>query len=551
MSIDKSKYLVLDIETNGLTQNDDILSIALYKPDDNTLYQKYLPLERSRKVKTTNINGITKESLKNAHELTRKEVNEIIETFELDSRTILTYSEFDKKMLRHYFKRKNLRGFEHFNFYNFKKDIISSRYSEGNVTKDNLCALFGIDGVQNIHSAGNDCILEWKLFERLDGNKLFITNNKVFEMNDDYIIPISYFDSHPNLKQYVTDFPYIECESQMVKQFEFSGESIKRFPTNISGMTIEHLINSMLCVVKQDSLPFLYKNKSALKYIGALPSKIDEIPLFFKEDGVVQEIRSQDRELVKEINSVNLSLKEKILPLIQFIKHDIFKNEEILSQELVIHKDKNILSLCDLSSKNTILEIKTNYSPSVFRYREQLYFEANGRDCYLLQIDWSHMPDNFVVEILHVNVFIGESPEKKRSIESRTRNFSDKIKNENIEVVNYFDTKTKVTLKCKICEHEWDTSYYSATHNCKCPFCELKTEKTRKNEISDEEKKKMRNANYMMKVFEKSNYTITAKNYTGSKENVEAHCQKCGYIWNIRADHLLNRLYCPVCKANK
>lgn len=30
--IDKSKYVVLDIETNGLDIDDDILSISMYKP---------------------------------------------------------------------------------------------------------------------------------------------------------------------------------------------------------------------------------------------------------------------------------------------------------------------------------------------------------------------------------------------------------------------------------------------------------------------------------------------------------------------------------------
>ena len=34
MAIDASKYVVLDLETNGISVNDDILSISLYKPDD-------------------------------------------------------------------------------------------------------------------------------------------------------------------------------------------------------------------------------------------------------------------------------------------------------------------------------------------------------------------------------------------------------------------------------------------------------------------------------------------------------------------------------------
>ena len=52
------KYIVFDVETNGLkSKKDDLLSISFYKPDDGKEYCKFLPLELNRKIVTTHING--------------------------------------------------------------------------------------------------------------------------------------------------------------------------------------------------------------------------------------------------------------------------------------------------------------------------------------------------------------------------------------------------------------------------------------------------------------------------------------------------------------
>lgn len=477
MAIDKSKYVVLDLETNGLTVKDDVLSISIYKPDDGTMFNKYLPLEINKRLSpsASAVNGITEKDLIGATPLTQQDVYKLIKQFELDRRIILTYSEFDKKMLKHYFDRKRLFGFDKLNFYNFKRDVISSRYSEGNVTKDNLCALYGIGNIQKVHSSLNDCILEWQLFEKMNGKKLFITNNNVFEMNDDYIIPISYFSSHPNLERYVPNFPYIKIETNLIKRFELHGEGINRFETNINGMLIEHLINRMLKVEEQDSYPFLIENKRKLRFLGTLPSEIYEIPLFFKEDGTVKEVYSKDRENAKNYNELISKLKPRLIPVIEFIAHEIFKDKNIMSQELVVHKEDNILALCDLSTESAVLEIKTNYSAAPFAYRNQLFYEANGRRCFLLQIDWSKLPDIFAIEILEAHMMVEERPQKGRRIMSIER-VQEKINSDNIEVIRYSGQKFNVTLKCKLCNHEWQVSYHVATKGVDCPLCKTKKE---------------------------------------------------------------------------
>lgn len=169
LSINPKDYIVFDVETNGLkSKHNDLLSISLYKPDDGKEYSKFLPLEINTRIYTTRINGITKKNLIGATALKQSDFDNIVEEFELEKRTILIYAgkDFDATFLREYMKRHNISGYEKLTFYNFKNNIISSRYSDGNITKDNLCRLFGIGDVDDVHNGLNDCKLEWELFEK-------------------------------------------------------------------------------------------------------------------------------------------------------------------------------------------------------------------------------------------------------------------------------------------------------------------------------------------------------------------------------------------------
>ena len=126
----EKKYVVLDVETNGLSSiNDDLLSVSIYKPDDNKMLNRFLPLELNSYLYTTYINGITEDDLKDKEPLSQNEMDNIIKEFELDSRTILTYGNIDEKFIKNYLKRKKIKGFEKMTFYNFKRDIISSSFS--------------------------------------------------------------------------------------------------------------------------------------------------------------------------------------------------------------------------------------------------------------------------------------------------------------------------------------------------------------------------------------------------------------------------------------
>ena len=120
-NINSKDYVVLDVETNGLSSlKHDLLSISIYKPDDEKTYDRFLPLELNHSVETYWINGITKKMLSDKMPLTQEEFDELVHDFELDRRTILTYGSIDEKFIKNYLKRKKINGFEKLNFYNFK-----------------------------------------------------------------------------------------------------------------------------------------------------------------------------------------------------------------------------------------------------------------------------------------------------------------------------------------------------------------------------------------------------------------------------------------------
>lgn len=477
MSTDPTKYVVFDVETNGLkSRQDDLLSISFYKPDDGKEYSKFLPLELNRKVVTTHINGITANDLAGASPLTQSEFDYIVKEFELEKRTILIYAgkDFDATFLSQYMRRHGISGFEKLKFYNMKRNVISSRYSCGNITKDNLCSLFKVEGVESVHSGSNDCRLEWKLFEKMDGYFYLITEgvgeDNVFRLNEDYIIPAGLLYSHPNLSRVLNNRPFIQCRSKLVKSFEIDAKGIEKFPTNFSGMTIEHLINSMLDVDRQDSRAFLMKNKMKLDFIGKIPNGTSVVPMSFNLDGTVTAQHQEDKKMEERINSTLENLKQRIRPLVNFIKYEIFKSERILSQELVIDSENNILALCDLSSKNTILEIKTTSSDSL-AYKEQFFYEAKGRDIYHLKMEWirdweSNLIKKVIFHIVFVDAYIA-TPDSPRWTEGKREEKRDKriteirtyLSSSNLSLVYFTNTKSPVKLQCKTCGHEWNIGY--------------------------------------------------------------------------------------------
>lgn len=403
--IDKSKYLVLDVETNGLSsERDDLLSISIFKPDTNEFYDRFLPLELQSKVLTTEINGITKKMLKGKISLSQDEFDELAKKYEFSKRTILTYGNLDKRFIKRYLSRHKITGFEQLRFRNIKDNIISTAYTNGLLTKDNLCKAFGIIGVQDVHSGHNDCKLEWELFEYINDRMLFVSYTNefcpdgvkhrreswyIYEFTGDYVVPVSFLHTHPKLKK-ILKLPEFEIEYEDVFKLTFSKKCSPEYAYQPAGVASEHLITSMLSAKRVDSMEYLFKNKKKLKYLGSiLAEDVETIYYTENSDGTISAVDNEHKKHVEALNKQTLAIKKEIGPIIDFIKGQIFKNEEILSQELIANEDFNMLGLCDFSNRNGCLECKWHlYDRSDRKYLDefkyQLFITSNGRPTYIM-----------------------------------------------------------------------------------------------------------------------------------------------------------------------
>lgn|GEM_PF-1573497 len=411
----QNKYIVFDVETNGLRQaNDDLLSLSIYDPTTGFCYNRFLPLDLQPVILTGYINGISEKTLSQATHITQEEFDRIFDFFHLNDRILLSFSggkgTFDQSFLQHYFQRQNIKWVDSLKFRNIKDCIPKAPFgSEGQLTKDNLCKLFGIEGIQKKHSSYNDCILEWKLFEKLKSECVFFIDEHLYKYTPEYIIPVTYLSAHPELATYAgIVIPSIEGKATELFRVPFPPKllsEIKKFPTNITGITIEHGINSYLHAIRQDNHLFLMTNRSKLKYIGSLDSKIEKVPIISEEDGTVKALKKEDEKYIQEVNSVTQKIINQIKPMADYLLDNIFTQGGILTQELSVSDDKKVLALCDLSDKDNVLEIKTTrvlndnelIKPEIAR---QLYYQSKGRNTFILSVKFDTHLDKKKYEII-------------------------------------------------------------------------------------------------------------------------------------------------------
>ena len=582
----KYRYIVFDVETNGTrNSNDDLLSLSIYDPSTGVCYNRYFPLDLQPVILTSFVNGITDDSLKGATHITQDEMNQIIDYFDLKNSILLSFSggkgTFDSSFVINYCLRHNVHGFEELQFRNIKELVPRAPFgSEGQLSKDNLCRLFGISGVTDIHSGMNDCILEWKLFEKLVGQPIFFIQNNIFMYSKDYIIPISYASRHPELLRYAgVKVPPVLGYPKVIFEYEFPKKvlkAIKKFPTNITGITIENAINSMLKVEEQDNRQFLIENKRHLKFIGSLDSRIEDIPIITENDGTVRTTDSAYSEYIDEVNEVTKTIMDNLHPTIAFIKNNIFNDQKILSQEMVISDDRKILALCDLSSSRSILEIKTmdmlsedeygkHIYPSISR---QLYYQRNGRDVYALSVIFdTHyenisnkvVVDNLKIVIYEVDLKIVEIIPKiyKPGI------FASKVLKALIEDNSL--TYSKLAIKIGFSEKTIQNYIYELRDNGFIVreglsnqlgvWRVLKDENG--NPLPDDKQLKVRaidhSLSYKNDVIEWTHGNIICTNYVNCKTNAEYECKVCGHKWSTRPEHFKHRQKhsCPKCKAGR
>lgn len=447
----KNKYLVFDVETNGTRKaNDDLLSLSIYDPTTGVCYNRYFPLDLQPLILTTFINGITEKTLENATHMTQEELNQIIDFFHIKERILLSYSGgkglFDSTFVINYCKRHNIVGFEGLQYENIKSKIPYSGFgTEGLHTKDNLCRLFQIQGVEKLHSGLNDCVLEWKLYEKVSSGCCFFVDQNLYRFNPGYIVPYSYLIKFPTLAEAAgIKIPIIESDYNLIFKLSFPKNSLKKlkkFQTNITGITLEHAINSMLKVEKKYNYDFLLSNKSKLEYIGGLYSRIKKIPISEEENGMIKTLAPEYDEYINEINRVTKIMMQYMNPLIDFIRNNIFKNEKILSQQLNISQDKKVLALSDLSSSKAVMEIKTydilTSSKQISSdLATQLYYQANGRATYALSIvfDFEEIAKTSEKQIKSINIYIYKIYLKKTEYEHVP--YEKHLWNDEIDILN-------------------------------------------------------------------------------------------------------------------
>lgn len=247
-------------------------------------------------------------------------------------------------------------------------------------------------------------------------------------------------------------------------------------------------------------------------------------------------------------------------PLIDFIRCDIFQCKQIMSQELVVNSSMGILALCDLSTEDAILEMKTSPCNSQ-SHAEQLYYESRGRASYLLGMDWR---DNSAVFSIHrVHAYPGEKRQSRRN--KIVEELKSALIKQNIEVVGYARSTEPVGVRCLACHCEWeDTVRNIRGGKCVCPQCQP-AQATKRRSAKGDSKKALseeenavgvlarRASRYAEKVSAASDgrLEIVPDSYTGSRDLVMARCLICGNVWAVRADHLLSRCYCAKCRQEE
>lgn len=569
-------YVVLDVETNGIkSKKCDLLSISLLKPDDGREYERFLPLDLNRDVYTTDINGIRKRDLKGKKHLVQREIDEMFEAFELDRRTILHFGSLDPRFVRDYFARHGLDGFDRMRFFNFKQLICSTGYSDGSLTKDNLCDFFDIKGVEDVHSGLRDCHLEWELFKKLDGRYLLariVPDGQYYGMwrlavlNPGYILPVSYLSTYANLSR-IIERPYIRCDAEEVYRLEIKGEDIKHFPTNFSGMIVENLLDTMIGASKADNMAFLQENSAKNELLGYMPSYIRFTPMSFNSDGTVTAAHKEDEKCERELNAMVEQARAQLMPLVEFIRDEVFHGAPVTSQELVVNDELGILALCDLSTEDAVLEIKTSRCESE-RYAEQLYYEARGRASYLLGMEWGLDGKTLgaALTLKRVRTYPGEKPNKKR--DRATAAIVETLDAKGLDLVEYVKSTEPIRVRCRECGTEWGETYARVkSGKCSCPAChptlgprrgrprkgEVREPAAKPSRMTPEEALRRRAERYAAKVEARSEgvLVVDQSSYTGARGNVRVACRVCGQAMEFRADHLLDRCYCRNCGSGR
>ncbi len=164
-------YLIIDTETTGLTNNDEIIEIGIINNDGKTIYDKRFKPMKSISFGAYNTHGISEEMLKNCKDfnLYYKQIRDILE-----DDIIIGYScYFDWDMVKNTIKNRNLELFNYYKIFDVMREYAKFN-QEWNDYRNNwkwqklivACSQMGIT-VKDEHTAIGDCHLTLELIRKI------------------------------------------------------------------------------------------------------------------------------------------------------------------------------------------------------------------------------------------------------------------------------------------------------------------------------------------------------------------------------------------------
>lgn len=174
-TIDFKKLVILDMETTGLSEfEDDIIEIAFYDIETKDSFCKKLPLKKRNSIpeSISELNHITDDMLVDSTPLTQKEVDQLIDRFNLEEKLLAIWTGnnlFDAAFLAIYFIDNGLAGFDKLSFLNVKSFIQQNKLLYSNdFSKDYIASKLGIP-IESSHSALSDCLIEARILDKVLG----------------------------------------------------------------------------------------------------------------------------------------------------------------------------------------------------------------------------------------------------------------------------------------------------------------------------------------------------------------------------------------------
>ena len=240
---------------------------------------------------------------------------------------------------------------------------------------------------------------------------------------------------------------------------------------------------------------------------------------------------SRDKSIIgKEIDIYIPSIKKAIEPGSWFWHKDKIKNDE-LKYKLCKEKGVDLLTIYDDVDKN-IKSIK--FKGNLLLIHEDLGIKkkSDALKLYLSKILQFVGQEKYIIDEKML-----EEIKSEADISTKKKNTEDFIVeletiNPNIIVLGeYINSKNKIRVKCKKCEHIWKAIPSNLLRNHGCPKCAKIYKKT-----TSEFKKELKIINDSIDVIGE---------YNGAREKIKVKCKVCNFIWEPATGNLLAGHGCP------